>query len=142
MSEENFQSWVERTVANREAKPLSSGEVIKSSAGQAFGVVEFARIEQEDFLADVGKKGDFYIYHFYPMPITHEKSLALMDALEKAFPKIFKDNGEVEIDWVPEMNSAAVRVSGWTSHVWGDDLAVRVVDVVQEEINADSKPAG
>lgn len=140
MSEDNFQSWIERVVVNREAKPLDAGEVVKSSAGQGFGAIEFVKVHQKNFLAEVGRRGDYYIYHFFPLPIDHGTKMSLLEGIEKAFPKIFKDAGEVEFEWVPEMNSAAVRVSGWTNHVWGDELALRVVEVVQEEIDAASKP--
>lgn len=137
MSADNFQSWVERLARDENSsKPLTTGEVVKSSAGEPFGAVSFARIEKAHFIAEVGKKGKHYIYHFYPNEKWLGAVAAFMYPVKDAFEELFKDHGEVEIDWVEEMMSWAFKVSGWTDHIWGDELAVRVIEVADEKLTA------
>ncbi len=140
---DNYQSWVERVAGGREAKPLSTGEVVKSSAGEPFGAVEFVKVEKKGYSAEVGKKGDFYIYHFYPDAthlanphVTPQFSPKFFTALEDAFLQVFKNPEQIEAAWVEEMKSFAVRVRGWAHTVWGDDLAIRVIDVLEEKLGA------
>lgn len=142
---DTYQNWIERVVGGRDAKPLSSGEIVKSSSGESFGAIEFVRVPKQDFVAEVGKKGDKYIYHFYPTPKYQpdirygvvvqeltEGGITFSDVLTQAFLEIFKREDQIEAEWVAEMKAWAVRVSGWTNHVWGDELAARVIEKVQE----------
>ncbi len=131
---ENFQNWVDRVAVERESKPLTEGEIVKTPPPQPFGVVQFATIEKKDFVAQVGKKGDVYIYHFYPR--SEEIIWKFKGPLEDAFIQIFKNPQQVEVDWVEEFQSFAVKVSGWVHTVWGDELAVRVLDVLDEKLGA------
>lgn len=123
---DNYQNWVERVVGGRDAKPLSPNEVVKSSSGEPFGVIEFVHVSKADFSVELGKKGNFYIYHFYPSD-RFMSGTKFEDALSDVLLELFKREDQVEIDWTNEMKSWAVRVSGWTDHIWGDDLAVRVI---------------
>lgn len=123
---DDYQNWVDRVVEGHDAKPLSPNEVIKSSAGEPFEVVKFARISKANFTVDLGKKGKYYIYHFYPSA-RFMTGTEFEDALSDVFLELFKREDQVEVDWVEEMKSWYVRVSGWTDHVWGDDLAERVI---------------
>lgn len=136
---ENFNAWVERLARDpQNSKPLSAGEVVKSSAGEPFGAVQFVRIDQTDFVAEVGKKGNQYVYHLYPHSDVPQH--LFQAAMSLSFEELFKEHGEVEMGWVPEMLSWSVRVLGWTNHVWGDELAIRVVERIQEKLNAASTP--
>lgn len=130
---DTYQNWIERVSGGRTSKPLSSGEIVKSSSGEPFGVVEFVRVTKKDFVAEVGKRGDKYIYHFYPINDGH----VFYHSLAKAFLEIFKREDQIEADWVEEMKSWAVRVSGWTNHVWGDELALRAIEKVQEFLSGE-----
>lgn len=150
---DTYQNWIERVSGGRTSKPLSPGEIVKSSSGEPFGVVEFVRIPKKYFVAEVGKKGNKYIYHFFPAPsfqtnvsssmvsevMVDGTSTMFSKALSKAFLEIFKREDQIEAEWVEEMKSWAVRVSGWTDHVWGDELALRVVEKVQEFLTEEDR---
>jgi hypothetical protein len=125
---DNYQNWMERVVGGRNAKPLTSGEVVKSSKGEPFGAVEFVKIPKQGFMAEVGKKGDTYIYHFFPA-ISDKQ---FYDLMSEALLEVFKREDQIEVDWADEMKAWAVRVRGWTDHVWGDELAIRAVDRLDE----------
>lgn len=135
MSGENYQSWVERVVGGRDAKPLAEGEVVKSSSGEPFGAIQFLKLQKEGFVAEVGKKGDQYIYHFYP----EEKYLGALiyqfyEPMSNAFIELFKRPEQVEAVWEEDMKAYAVRVLGYVNTIWGDELALRVIDIVEANI--------
>lgn len=130
---DTYQHWVERVVGGRDAKPLHDGEIVKSSSGTPFGVIEFARIDKPGFVAELGKRGDKYIYHLYPA----DKFLSgtrFETAVSKVFLEVFKREDQIKADWVPEMRAWAVLVSGWVDSVWGDDLAVRAIHRLDETL--------
>lgn len=139
---DTYQNWVSRVVGGQNSKPLNSGEVVKSSSGEPFGAIEFVRVPKTKFLAEVGKKGDKYIYHLYPPegygPDSPHPMIrgpkTFYDLMSEAFLEIFKRADQIEADWVKEMGAWALRVSGWTNHVWGDELALRAVDRLDELI--------
>lgn len=131
---ENFQNWIDRVSVDRESKPLVEGEIVKTPPPQPFGVVNFATIEKKDFTAQVGKKGEFYIFHFFPK--SESVIWKFKGPLEEAFIQIFKNPEQVEVDWVEEFQSFAVRVRGWVHTVWGDELAMRVIEVLEEKLGA------
>lgn len=146
---DTYQNWIERVIGGRNAKPLSSGEIVKSSSGEPFGVIEFVGVPKQYFVAEVGKKGDKYIYHFYPLP-KHRPDIrdgmmsqepingtTFYDAITHAFLDVFKREDQIEAEWVEEMKAWAVRVSGWTDHVWGDELATRAIERVEELLKGD-----
>jgi hypothetical protein len=133
---DTYEHWVQRVVRDPTAgKPLSTGEIVKSSAGENFGVVEFMQINKPHFLAELGKKGDKYIYHFYPSEEILKRGAIVHDFYEplgSALLEIFQRGDQIEADWVEEMLAWAVRVSGWTNHIWGDELAIRAVNRFEE----------
>jgi hypothetical protein len=144
---DTYQDWVDRVAGGRSAKPLSSGEIVKSSSGEPFGTVEFIPVMKKWFKAEVGKKGKTYIYHFFPLPQFHpvigpdnmmSQNLVegtfttFYDAMTRAFLEVFKREDQVEASWVEEMKAWAVRVHGWTDNVWGDELALRAIDRLDE----------
>lgn len=130
---DTYQNWMERVVGGRSAKPLSSGEIVKSSSGEPFGAVEFVQIPKTYFMSEVGKKGNTYIYHFYPAPsIDSLSGRTFFDCLSDALLEVFKRKDQIEADWVEEMQAWAVRIHGWTDHVWGDELALRAIDRLDE----------
>lgn len=132
---DTYQNWIDRVVGGGDAKPLSSGEVVKSSSGEPFGTIEFVKVKKNNFLAEVGKKGDKYIYHFFPSPMylpPDNDGSKFYQALTDTFLEVFKREDQVEAGWTAEMKSWAVRVSGWANHVWGDELALRAIDKLDE----------
>lgn len=126
---ESFELWVERvTKSPGLVTPIKPGELVKSSSGKPFGVINFAQVKKKLFLAEIGKKSDVYYYHFYPSTETNPTDF--YEKMSDAFIDVFKNKDQVEADWVPEMNSWAVRVTGWGNSVWGDDLALKVINLL------------
>jgi len=113
-------------MGGRQAKPLSTGETVATSADhpEPFNAVEFVRLDRPNYVAEVGKKGDDYIYHFYPKKVDE----GFEDKMGDAFLAVFNSNDQVEAGFTDELNSWAVRVRGFAHHLWGDDLAIRVLD--------------
>lgn len=128
---ENYQNWIDRIAGGRDAKPLNAGEVVQAPAAEPFGVINFAKAEKKGFNVEVGKKGDVYVYHFYPT-----KKEGFFEKMEESLLQVFKNPEQIEAAWVDEMKSFAVRVRGWVHTIWGDDLAIRVIDVLEEKLGA------
>lgn len=126
---ESFELWVERvTKAPGAVAPIKSGDVVKSSAGKSFGAIKFVQVKKKLFLVEIGKKSDVYYYHFYPSTETNPTDF--YEKMADAFISVFKNKDQVEADWVPEMNSWAVRVNGLGDNIWGDDLAIKVINLL------------
>jgi hypothetical protein len=142
---DTYQNWVDRVTGGRDGKPLHPNEFVKSSSGEPFGTVEFIKLSKKWFIAEVGKKGKAYIYHLYPRtqlcpnigaasishPLIAECCTTFYDAISRSFLDVFKREDQIEAEWVEEMRAWAVRVSGWTDSVWGDDLAVLAIDKLE-----------
>lgn len=133
---DTYQNWVERVIAGREAKPLTTGETVKTQ-GEPYNMIDFVRVDRSNFLAEVGKKGDRYVYHFYPiekwMPAT-DTTGRFEALLREAFLEVFKNLEQVETSWVDEMSSWWVQVTGWANNIWGDDLALRAIESLQQRL--------
>jgi hypothetical protein len=143
VTNDTYQSWVQRVVGGREGKPLNEGDVVKSSAGEPFGALQFVKFEKKGFLAEVAKKGEQYIYHFYPEEKYHGAIIyRFHEPMAEAFLQVFQRPEQVESVWEEEMMAFAVRVSGFVNTVWGDDQAVRVIDVVEEKLAERDKSLG
>jgi hypothetical protein len=128
---ENYQNWVERIVGGRDAKPLNPGEVIKTPSAEPFGAIEFVKVQKKNFAVEIGKKGDQYIYHFYP---AEKQVWRFKDPMSEALLEVFKNPEQIECDWVEEFQSFAVRVRGWANTVWGDELAIRAIDLLEQKL--------
>jgi hypothetical protein len=138
MSEETYQTWVERVLGGRDAKPLNAGEVVKAAAGQAFGTIEFIKVQKTNFLAEVGRKGDYFIFHFYPSQKVLDKGALVgmfFAPMTEAFVDVYKTPDQIEDGgWAEELNSWAIRVRGWGDNIWADELALRVIDVFDQKL--------
>ena len=53
-------------MGGREGRPLATGDTVSTPGAQDFGTIEFAKLTRSRYRAEVGKRGDCYIYHFYP----------------------------------------------------------------------------
>jgi hypothetical protein len=131
---DNYDSWVERVVGGRDGKPLEGGEIVKSSAGEPFGAIDFVRIQKDDFLAEVGKKGDDYIFHFFPAEKYLNSLFEFSSRMEDALLESFKDATRVQAAWEDLMKAYAVKASGFANNVWGDELALRVVSALEQKL--------
>jgi hypothetical protein len=135
VSTDTYQSWVERIAGGREGKPLGAGEEVTTAAGEPFGAIEFVKIQKKGFLAEVGKKGDNFIFHFFPEePLTHALVYQFVDPINDAFIEIFKETERIEGVWEDDMTAYAVRALGFVSTMWGDEQALRVIDVAEQKI--------
>ncbi len=127
---ESFETWVERVTKTTSIVPLKPGTMVTSSTGKSFGAIDFAKVSKKLFMAEIGKKSDVYYYHFYPS--TEVSQNDFYEKMADAFLEVFKNKDQIEADWVPEMNSWAVRVTGWGDNVWGDDLAIKVINLLDK----------
>lgn len=134
MSYTEYQKWVDRVVAGRDGRPLSSGEVIKSEPAKPFGTIEFVKVVRASFATELGKKGDFYIYHFYPTNASVQETF--FEHMENALLEVFKNPEQIEAVWSEEMKSWAVKVRGFTTNIWGDDLAIKVIELLDKKLGA------
>lgn len=142
----SYQQWISEVTKGKLGGTLQSGELVKSSSGKPFAALEFVQVTKKEFIAEVAKKEPFYIYHFFPSskyastfnnkvrqdPVVN--GCTFLDVLSDAFIEIFKREDQVVVDWVYEMKAWAIKVSGWTNHIWGDELALRVIERVAEII--------
>ncbi len=129
---DTYQAWVERVVAGRENKPLEPNEIVKSSSGQPYNAINFVTVQKNGFKVEIGKKGADYIFHFFPK--DEATVWQFKGPLEDAFLEVFKNPEQIEADWVEEFQSFAVRVRGFVHNVWGDELALRAVDVLEKKL--------
>jgi hypothetical protein len=129
---------MERMLGGRDAKPVSEGETVAVSAAEPFGAIEFVRFHRKHYIGEVGKKGVDYIYHFFPIPSynteTPEFPKNFADKLGDAFNEVFKIHERVEASFTEELNSWAVRVSGYAGNPLADDLALKVFDVLDRVV--------
>ena len=124
----DFQKWLGEAAKGKGMSPLSAGDVVSSSPGEPFGTIEFLKFHRKHYVAEVGKKGDVYIYHFF-FPATGVPK-DFEDKMGDAFLDVFKSPEKVEACFSDELKSWAVRVSGFAHNVWGDDMAIRVFSIL------------
>ena len=121
---DTYDAWVERMAAQREGKPLNAGEMVEPGKPQAYSAVEFLRLDRPHYIGEVGRRGEDYIFHFFPkseMPHFEEK-------MGDIFLAVFKNPHQIQAAWTEEVKSWAVKVSGFVNTVWGDDQALSVFD--------------
>lgn len=123
---DSYNSWVDRVAGGREGKPLVAGETVATSADnpKPFAGVVFVSLERPLYRAEVGRKGDDYIYHFYPKKQDDKFEDKMGDAMLSSFKYVDR----LESVYTEEMNSFAVRARGFASNPFGDELAAKVFD--------------
>lgn len=105
----------------------------ETSAGEMpFHSVEFARTERSKYLGEIGRKGADFIYHFFPIGKEFPENFG--DALGDAFLEVFKFSDRIFADFVPEMNSWAIKVQGYGKNIVADDLAIKVFDILDAKL--------
>lgn len=118
--------------------------------------VAFARTERPSYLGEVGKVDGDLFFHFFPSDddkysvLTYagnrrdqfEKEAdtdnwvrvfpdVFADALATSFIEVFKFEDKMCWDFVPEMNSWVVRVTGMADNPHADDLSMKLFNVLQ-----------
>lgn len=123
---ETYEDWVLRVMAGRKNRPLSAGESVATSADKPtpFSSIEFVKIDRKSYVAEIGKKGSDYIYHFYPKDIPKDE---FEDDMGAAFLEVFKNKDRIEAAYTEELNSWAVKANGFADSLWGDELAMKVL---------------
>ena len=135
---DSYQSWMERMMGGREARPLETEEVIKTSAGEPFAPIEFAKTERELYHAEIGKKMGDYVYHFFPLP-SHPQGPGLdfpthfEEKMGEAFLQVFQFEERIEAVFSPELHSWAVRAKGFATNPMSDELALSLFSVLDQK---------
>ena len=128
---DTYDNWVERVVIGRGGKPLNPGDVVQAPAGAPFGAIEFVKFDRPNYTAEVGKKSGDYIYHIYPKGLTTAQSHSVFeDRMGDAFLEVFKNPAQLEAGWTEEMKAFAVRARGFGTLLMGDELAIKVFEVL------------
>jgi hypothetical protein len=137
---ETYNAWIERAVAGREAKPLSPGEVVTPGTPRQYSPIEFVRVEKKNFVGEVGKRGDDYIFHLFPGKGWDEVpgGFAFEDIMGDVFLKVFQNPNQVEAAFTEEFGSWAIKVSGFANTVWGDDQALSIFEKLDTALSAAS----
>jgi len=126
---DTYDAWVERMAAGREGKPLSAGEAVEPGKPQSYALVEFSQVASKFFHGEIGKRGDDYIFHFFPRaPYAPEKSGEFEEKMGDVFLSVFKNPNQIQAVWTDELKSWAVKVSGFVNTVWGDDQALSIFE--------------
>jgi hypothetical protein len=130
---DTYDNWVERVIVGRGGKPLSAGDVVQAPAGTPFGTIEFVKIDRPHYKAEIGKKGGDYIYHLYPKETKMSQAISVFeDRMGDAFLEVFQNSSQLEAGWTPEMKAWAVRARGFATLLMGDELAIKVLDVLDK----------
>lgn len=133
---EGYQDWFQRVVAGREARGLSEGEIVKSSAGTLIPFIEFAAVKRDRYYAEVGKKDSDIIFHFYPptwdgdvakLPLLEPFPSSFEDSLGSAFLAVFKFPDRLRAAFVPELNSWALKLIGYADNPSINELAAKAL---------------
>lgn len=122
--DDTYDAWVERVAAGRDGKPLNPGEVVEPGAPTPYTSIEFVRTDRDHYVGEVGKRGDDYIFHFYPK--TEEVKRDFENKMGDAFLEVFKNPEQVQSAWTEEVGSWAVKVTGFAKTLWGDDQALSI----------------
>jgi hypothetical protein len=122
-----YKDWMHRVVGGREAKPLATSEQLKFASDEPISVINYTKQKRAGYAGEVAKKGDDFIYHFYPSDEIFE---IFGDALGDAFLVVFKLEDRLEASYVPEFKSWDVKASGFAVSPLAESLALKVFDVL------------
>ena len=126
-----YNDWVQRVMAEKETVTLENGEVVKTSAAEPFKVTEYFIAEPRDkYYVEVAKRGNDFIFHFYPA----DGIANFFDELSEALVEAFKRSEQIEAAYSEELGSWAVKASGFVNTVWGDELAMRALSLLDERL--------
>jgi hypothetical protein len=140
MSDSNaapFSNWVEWA---KEKAPKIELEKLKEHVPteelNRFNAIQFREFKNMSFRGEVAKRGDDLFFHFFPT--DHPKFNSFVDGLwlfgkdfeshmAEAFLETFKHPDKLCSDYVPELNSWVVRVSGFGNNPLWEEMADRVL---------------
>jgi len=138
--DDTYDDWVDRMMTGRGGKPFNEDRetVISLEGARPFASMEFLRLERPAYIGEVGKRGDDYIFHFYPGPGWDEvpSSFTFADKLGDVFLDVFKNPNQVLADYTEEFGSWAVKVTGFARTVWGDEQALSIFDKLDKALEA------
>lgn len=132
--------WVDEMknkLASQGMKDADISEAVESlrqieKGPQPYNVITFARTERPKYVAEVAKKGEDFIYHFWPdkaLDFTQFENL-----MGDAFLEVFKFPERCASEYIPELESFAVKVSGVSANPFIDGLLPEVFKVLDERL--------
>ena len=127
----SYNDWVERVMTEKQMVTLDNGDVVKTAAAEPFKVTEFFVAEPRDkYYVEVAKRGNDFIFHFYPA----EGLSNFFDAMSDALVESFKRTEQIEAAYSDELGSWAAKASGFVDTVWGDELALLVLSILDKKL--------
>lgn len=130
---DTYDAWIERMASGREGKPLTAGEVVSPGNPTAYSSIEFIRLSRLHYTGEVGKRGNEYIFHFFPKS-PFDSSGLFEEIMGDIFLEVFKNPQQIEAAWSSELNSWAVKVTGFVNTIWGDDQALSIFDKLDKAL--------
>ena len=130
---DSYQSWMERVMGGRPSKPAEEGDIVQTSSGEPFGVIEFAKSERPKYLGEVGKRLDDYVFHFFPLSGS-EFPKDFEAKMSEAFLDVFQFEERVQAVFSTELNSWAVRAVGFAINPLSDNLALRIFPTLDQKL--------
>ena len=134
VEQDTYQSWMERVVSGREARPLEPGELVKTPDAEPFATIEFVRVPCRRYIGEVGKKNGDYIFHFFPKEGEEFKSI-FEDFMADAFLEVFQFEDRIESAWSEELHSWAVKAIGFANNPGADAMAFKVFSVLDRRLD-------
>lgn len=122
---DSYESWISRVMGGRSGRPTAPGELVRSSEGAPFDTIEFARLEREKYVGEVGKKLGDYVYHFFPAA-GQQFPKGFGDRMAEAFVAVFQFEERLEAAFSESLNSWAVRAKGFAVNPLADDMALSI----------------
>ena len=139
--------WDER-VKNGDSVAEHFNKEIETAGKSEVSPVAFARTERPSFIGEVGTVDGDLFFHFFPSDNDDYSSLedvgdgekarvfcdVFADALATSFIEVFKFEDKMCWDFVPEMNSWVVRVTGYAENSHAGDLSIDLFDALQKRL--------
>ncbi len=105
---------------------------------KAIDFVEFTKVVRSQYLAEVGKKGNDIIFHFFTSGETFPRSEATQTAFEDvmgdAFIEVFRLPDRLQAAFTEELRSWAVRVIGFADNPAANMLAGNLFDALDRRL--------
>ncbi len=132
--QDTYAAWVERMAAGRNAKPLSSGDLVQTPEAAGFTSVEFVQMPRQRYRGEVGRKNGDFIFHFFPKD-GEQYPQNFSDLMGDAFLEVFKLEDRVKASFVPELGSWAAIAQGFANNPGSDALALKLFMVLDQKLD-------
>ncbi len=126
----SYNNWIKKIVSGESGESLTSGTFYTPGDPQDYKPITFHTLDREWYVGEVAKKGNDYIYHFYPKG-DHR---LFEQKMEDTFLFVFKNANQVQSAWSDELNSWAVKVTGFGNTIWGDTQAESIFSILDNAL--------